>query len=195
MTKFIHEIDIDGFYIQSIVLNPVDVIESNPIYEYPTHYTLVAPPTETTPFYRAKWNGEKWIEGTTQSEIDVITGNTFELAKKAKIQALNNDCNKTVLGRFKATIDNVEYEFSYDYDAQLRFTGIGVLFNADKINEIEWTAYQNNERVRIMLNQDNFDVVTLVALLHQNSNIVKYNQLLQRVNDATTKEQIEAVVW
>lgn len=115
--------------------------------------------------------------------------------KNDKATELNETCNKTILGRFKATIDGTEYEFSYDYESQSRFNGIGVLFFANKINEIEWTAYRDGERVRITLNQDNFDIVTFAALQHQNSNIIKYNQLLAQVNNATTKEQVEAIVW
>lgn len=115
--------------------------------------------------------------------------------KHEKISELDLACRNTILGQFKASIDDVEYKFSYDMEAQSRFIGMGVLFLANKISEIEWTAYKNGERVRIILNSNTFDIVSLAALQHQNANIVKYNELLQQVSEANTKEQVEAIVW
>ena len=120
---------------------------------------------------------------------------TLNELKQEKIKELDANCTQAILGRFSATINNTEYEFSYDAEAQSRFNGIGLLFFANKIQDIEWTAYQNGERVRITLNQTNFDSISLQALQHQNTNIIKYNTLLQQVNEATTKEQVEAIVW
>ncbi|WP_431030137.1 hypothetical protein [Lysinibacillus sp. LZ02] len=125
-----------------------------------------------------------WWEAETLSDI-----------KQEKARELDIACRDTILGRFKAIVDGTEYGFSYDMEAQSRFTGTAVLFLANKITDIEWTAYQNGERVRIVLNSGTFDIVSLAALQHQNANIVKYNQLLQQVNNATTKEQVGAIVW
>ena len=143
------------------------------------------------------------VEGATieecEMEHDARDGwkkvKTLNELKQEKIKELDNNCTQAILGRFSATIDGIEYEFSYDEEAQSRFNGIGLLFFANKIQDIEWTAYQNGERVRITLNQTNFDSISLQALQHQNTNIIKYNTLLQQVNEATTKEQVEAIVW
>lgn len=143
------------------------------------------------------------VEGATieehEMECDARDGwkkvKTLNELKQEKIKELDTNCTQTILGRFLATINNTEYEFSYDAEAQSRFNGIGLLFFTNKIQDIEWTAYENGERVRITLNQTNFDIISLQALQHQNTNIIKYNTLLQQVNEATTKEQVEAIVW
>lgn len=183
--KFVYVIDAHGFIITSRVVDiAVRDFESNEI-----------PHTMLPPVHKPKWNGNQWIEGATQEEIDKITGSTLDAVKFRKIDELDEICKQTILGRFKATINEIEYEFSYDVEAQSRFNGIGLLFFANKISEIEWTAYENGQRVRIMLNQSNFDIVSLAALHHQNVNVTKYNQLLQQVYDATTKEQVEVIIW
>lgn len=120
---------------------------------------------------------------------------TLDDIKSLKIKELNDLCKSAILGRFAAIVNDIEYEFSYDAEAQSRFNGIGLLFFANKVSEIEWTAYQNDERVRITLNPSDFNIVSLAALQHQNSNIIKFNQLLQQVNNAITKEQVEVIVW
>lgn len=145
-------------------------------------------------------DNKTWITFKPETDLNLVqqiidAHNPLETVKEAKIKELNEACNHTILGHFKTTIDEIEYEFSYDFEAQSRFNGIGVLFFANKINEITWTAYQNGERVRIVLNQSNFDIVSLAALQHQDYNIAKFNQLLQQVNSATTKEAVEEIVW
>lgn len=142
--------------------------------------------------------------GFTAEQVEILTQVEYdarkaviplEVLKECKTIELNNICNRTILGNFKVIINEIEYEFSYDYEAQSRFNGIGVLFFANKISEIEWTAYENGQRVRITLNQSSFDIVTLAALHHQNYNVTKFNQLLQQVDSSTSKEQIEAITW
>lgn len=119
----------------------------------------------------------------------------LEDIKQQKLIELDRQCNETILGRFKSTIGGVEYEFSYDMEAQSRFNGVAVLFLAGKITEMEWTAYVNGERTRIILTQPEFDIVSLAAMNHQATNIAKFNQLLKQVESATTIAEVEAVVW
>jgi hypothetical protein len=131
---------------------------------------------------------QKWIDENSP-KIDV------EDLKQQKTQELDKLCTETILGRFKCMLNSIEYEFSYDMEAQSRFNGVAVLFLAGKITEMEWTAYTNGERVRIILTQSEFDVVSLAAMNHQATNIAKFNQLLSQVQTATTAAEVEAVVW
>lgn len=190
MKKQVYEVDEQGFLLE---IHTADVDENGNIHDEDKQGFIVI--DIPTGLWKKKWNGTEWIEGASQEEIDDITGNTLDLVKFRKINELDKICKHTILGRFKATINEIEYEFSYDVEAQSRFNGVGLLFFANKISEIEWTAYENGQRVRIMLNQSNFDIVSLEALHHQNVNVTKYNQLLQQVNEAITKEQVEVIVW
>lgn len=61
--KFVYVIDAHGFIIASRVVDTVvRDFESNEI-----------PHTILPPVHKPKWDGEKWIEGATQEEIDEIT--------------------------------------------------------------------------------------------------------------------------
>lgn len=190
--KQVYEID-EQRLLKNIHISSVD--ENGNILDADKQGFIVFDLPQPLLFYKPKWTGSEWSEGATQEELDEITSNSLDVTKLNKINELDKICKHTILGRFKATINEIEYEFSYDVEAQSRFNGIGLLFFANKISEIEWTAYENGQRVRIMLNQSNFDIVSIAALHHQNVNVTKYNQLLQQVNEATTKEQVEVIVW
>lgn len=131
---------------------------------------------------------QRWLDENLPT-IDI------EEIRQQKTEELDKLCKDTILGRFKCTLNNIEYEFSYDMEAQSRFNGVAVLFFAGKITEMEWTAYKNGERVRIVLSQSDFDILSLAAMNHQATNIAKYNQLLTSVTEAQSPKEVEAVVW
>jgi hypothetical protein len=124
-----------------------------------------------------------------------VEEDNFIDVKQNKLIELDTSCTNTILGKFKATLNEVEYEFSYDNEAQSRFNGIGILFLGNKITQIPWTAYLNGERVRINLTKEDFDTVSMAALNHQNNNVIRYNQLFQDANNATNINEVNAIVW
>jgi hypothetical protein len=119
----------------------------------------------------------------------------FNVLKQYKINELDNACKNAILNNFKANLNGVEYEFAYDMPAQSRFNGVGILFLNNLITEVPWTAYQNGERVRITLTKDDFNVVSLAALAHQNDNITKYSNLYIQVMSATTANEVNQIIW
>lgn len=52
-------IDVDGIFTESTLIEE----------EYFDKNTMVKTPIGNVGFYKAKWNGEKWIEGATEEEI------------------------------------------------------------------------------------------------------------------------------
>ena len=58
MGKYVRLIDSNGLFIGD---DFVDTL---------TEFTIETPCTES--FYKPKWNGTKWVEGLTQTEIDAI---------------------------------------------------------------------------------------------------------------------------
>lgn len=115
--------------------------------------------------------------------------------RNEKIAELKKTCDETILGRFKVILDQIEYEFSYDEKAQSRFNGIGLMFTRGIITTEEWTAYQNGERLRILLSSDDFDTVAIAAALHTSFNVKKYNDLLVTVFSLNEPDEIRAVTW
>jgi hypothetical protein len=130
-------------------------------------------------------------------EVKFIYPPTLSLddLKQIKIDELDNTCKNAILANFTATLNGVDYEFTYDMPSQSRFNGVGVLFLNNLITEVPWTAYQNGERIRITLTKDDFNVISLAALAHQNDNVSKYSELYVQVMNATTVDEINQLVW
>jgi hypothetical protein len=112
-----------------------------------------------------------------------------------KIEQLNNSCKEAILGRFKSVLNDIEYEFSYDMEAQSRFNGVPYLFTSNIITEVEWNAYLNGERTSILLDKESFDKVAADAFAHQMSNITKFRHLVGLLNSAITFEEVSAIAW
>lgn len=120
---------------------------------------------------------------------------SLEELKHFKYQEIDEKCESTILGRFKSTLNGIEYEFSYDDKAQSRFNGIATSFTRGYITEIEWTAYLNGERTSVLLNEEQFDVVAKSALMHTSTNIAKFREKFSQLESATTVTQVQAIVW
>jgi hypothetical protein len=179
----VYKYDENGRYIEPVL------IEAN---EDGT-YTIPENCTDK-PLPQPNWNpvfdfeSDDWVEMTTEKELIVRFS-------PSKIEELNNKCEETILGRFSVELIDGMYEFGYDEKSQSRFNGVSSLFNGDLITEIEWTAYLNSERQRIILNKDSFNKVAVAALMHCNDNIVKFNELLVRVNNAQTLDELNEIKW
>jgi hypothetical protein len=178
-------------------MEPVKAIQ----YLFPTattsQFEVIAYPDGT-------WEITKWDVDAiqpTSAELEtawndyVASSNYLTAFKQIKMNELDQACKNAILANFKTTLNNVEYEFAYDMAAQSRFNGTGILFLNGQITEVDWTAYLNGERTRITLTKDDFNIISLSALKHQNDNIAKYSDLYNRVNTATTEAQISNIKW
>jgi len=63
---FVRKIDANGFFICDDFVNEL------------TEFTILAPCVE--PHIKHKWDGEKWVEGATQAEIDAVTSQSSATA-------------------------------------------------------------------------------------------------------------------
>lgn len=115
--------------------------------------------------------------------------------KEMKMDSLNEKCEGAILGYFKSNVNGEEYDFSYDMEAQSRFNGVASSFSLGIINEVQWTAHKDGERYRLTLTKDQFIQVAKDAFVHQDSNIVKYNELILAVKSAQTKAELDKIVW
>lgn len=140
-----------------------------------------------------------WNSDTPKPTLENIKqwfeDDNFLLTKTNKYKELDNACESTILGRFKVTIDGLEYEFSNDEKAQSRFNGTGYLFSEGMIMQVEWTTYLQGERTSISLTKEKFDIVALAALNHTNSNIEKFREKINQLNLAQTIEEVNAITW
>lgn len=127
----------------------------------------------------------------------VYDGINLDEAKTMKMQELNYRCERTILGRFKATVDAIEYSFSNDTEAQSNFKdGMWALEN-NKATTVKWTAYDiDGNVVRLDLDLTKLNDVNVARLTHQQTQVAKYRDTLQpQVEAATTIEDVEAITW
>jgi hypothetical protein len=59
--KQVFKIDDDGFYVEPVIVSDNDELDGN----------LIETPIPEG-FYRPKWDGEKWVEGLSQEEIEQL---------------------------------------------------------------------------------------------------------------------------
>jgi hypothetical protein len=173
----------NGEYLEPVIVHP----NENGEYILPDNCTFEKiPEPNVSPVFNKLLN--RWIE---TAPIEVV----LAPAKQAKIKELNDACENTILGRFSVNLDDTIYEFSYDEQAQSRFNGTASLFNSNLITEVGWTSYLNGARVRITLNKEKFNKVAMAALIHCNTNIEIFNQLLEEINLATSHEELDSLSW
>lgn len=179
----VYKYDENGTYIEPIILEPNEEDE----YVLPENCTdKPLPQPNWKPIFDKVKN--EWVEAINQTEL-------VTMYSPAKIQELNQQCEETILGRFSVDLPFGTYEFSNDEQAQSRFNGTISLFLANLKTEIEWTAYLNGERQRIILDMESFNKVALSAADHIDSNVKKYNDLLLQVNNAQTLDELNQIAW
>lgn len=118
--------------------------------------------------------------------------------KVAKMNQLDELCNKSIVKGFDFTINGVSYRFSCSITAQANFQGTDTLFKDGLITEVEWTVIDNSTGVtsRITLDKNTFDQIRLEVFNHINANISKLRNTLQpQVESATTNSEVNSIVW
>lgn len=68
MNKEVYEIDDDGFIIENYLIS---IVEDGNLSDLPEG-NIVPIDLPQPNFYKPQWDGEKWMEGATQEEIDEI---------------------------------------------------------------------------------------------------------------------------
>lgn len=183
--KQFYEVDEDGFIVEIYALDT-----SSSDFKCPDNYFEGWGSNDS--FYIPKWDfvNKRWIEG--KKNIDLLL-----IHKENKLRELNQKCEESILGRFTVVINGVQYQFSNDNEAQKNFDKADRAFTKGMIIEIPWTVYNSNGQVvRVLLNQETFDMVYADHLSHIQNNISKFRDILQpQVEMATTISEVEAIIW
>lgn len=118
-------------------------------------------------------------------------------AKTGKLAEFSATCTKLIMGRFKVTLDAVDYWFSNDMEAQLTFDKMDRAFEKGRVTELLWTVYLADGTVtRILVNADSFELIYTAHLTHIQNNISRFRDLLMpMVMEAETLEEVAALHW
>ena len=130
-----------------------------------------------------------WVDNKPEEEI-------LAHYRELKDWELNKACEQSILAGFTHTIDGVEYQFSYDMQAQTNFGDSRALLNDGVIAQVPWTVKQDGKYTRISITKEIMDALTLTILMHKTDKISRYrDELLPRVTNAKTVAEIKAVTW
>lgn len=118
-------------------------------------------------------------------------GATLEQVKAVKIDFLNNECFKAINAGFTSTTTGHTFRFNEEDQANFNQQSTLFLLKPD-LAETQWKT----EDVGIVtLTRDQFIEVVFEAGQHKQQQIGKYWTLKAQVEDATTKEEVDAINW
>lgn len=147
---------------------------------------------ETHPFLHDNPFNYKFEDGELIKDESII----LKVIKEDKMDELTKQCQEDILGYFNAKIGEVEYRFSFDYEAQQNFNGTLSFFDRGLIPNVQWTAYKDGEAIRITLTEEEFMNVVMTAFAFKNSKISRLrNELQPLVEKAETIEEVESIKW
>jgi hypothetical protein len=147
---------------------------------YIAEWNLI-PPMPTDMELQAAWDTIQ----PTESEL-------FDLYKQDKIHLLDQQCNQAVLGTFISSAMGSEHIYVFDIEAQINLAGAKQAFQDALITEIDW----NTRDAGVLIHsQAQFNQLWLDGFLHKISTIGRFRTLLPLVEAATTKSEVDAVVW
>lgn len=120
----------------------------------------------------------------------------FEELKRNKNDDLNKQCQDAILSGFDCEIGGIHYHFSYDQEAQINLQDTMRLFENNMVETVNWNARLHSGKVRLTLTKEQFEKVYVESVKHKLDTISKYrDELLPLVNQAKTKEELEAITW
>jgi len=174
----VYEFDSNGIVIMELLAEPSMELSYNMTSEPKPHYLRYAKVDPAT---------KGWVPD-------------MEAYRKEKKDELNIKCDETIILGSTFILDEVEYRFSYDRDAQQNYSDAEAAFSSDAVPNglVPWTAHRvdTGERCRVQLSKEQLRGLRLKQIAHKNQVITYYNELLlNQVFTAQTPEELELVEW
>ena len=139
------------------------------------------------------WTDEEVVEVGSKmflaSQLEEIANAQLETAKADKLAELKS------IRDFKEVEPLQTSKGLFDYDDKSRdrlAIARQALMDNEGMESILWTTADNQ---RVPLTVEDFAEINSMAAYRSNSLHIKYNELKITVNEAQTKEEVEAVVW
>lgn len=132
---------------------------------------------------------DDWVES---KDLRIILDDSIS----RKFEELSNSCQQAILGYFKAIVDGVEYDFSFDREAQANFTGTMIFLGNGLIQTVEWTAWKDGVSQRVVLTKDQFMQIVGIAFSHKDGKISRLRNDLQiQLKNCQSVEEVNAINW
>lgn len=176
-------IDSDGFYVEPVLFDEGVI---------PVDEDVVIVDVQEG-LYKPRWDGEAWVEGLTQAEIDARTGNTLEQLKVKKMEEIWTACNTEILSGFLSSATGEELLYGFDEEDQKNLTGVLTLMNANpSLTQVDWkpkgvAPFPHTKEQMVQICAD--------AFVHKQTNINKYWTLRDQVESSTVAADIINIGW
>ena len=119
-----------------------------------------------------------------------------ERTKDKVINTMNNSCKMKIEAGFEFKIKGKTYRFSYEQENQINFQNTDRLFELGIIKETKWNAYLGEDKIRILLDKKTFSEVFLAGIMHKQSILSKYNDIiLPSIDTMTNVEELKSLKW
>ena len=119
-----------------------------------------------------------------------------ERTKDKVINTMNNSCKMEIEAGFEFKIKGETYRFSYEQENQINFQNTDRLFELGIIEETKWNAYLGEDKIRILLDKKTFSEVFLAGIMHKQSILSKYNDIiLPSIDTMTNVEELKTLKW
>ena len=116
--------------------------------------------------------------------------------KNKKKSELSLSCQEHILNGFDYKINNIEYHFSYDREAQLNMQETFQMFQNDMLKTIIWTVKLDGEHKRLTLDRPLFNLIYTASLQHKQDAISRFrDKLMLILAQAETLEAVKAINW
>ena len=119
-----------------------------------------------------------------------------ERTKDKVINTMNNSCKMKIEAGFEFKIKGKTYRFSYEQENQINFQNTDRLFELGIIKETKWNAYLGEDKIRILLDKKTFSEVFLAGIMHKQSILSKYNDIiLPSIDTMMNVEELKSLKW
>ena len=119
-----------------------------------------------------------------------------ERTKDKVINTMNNSCKMKIEAGFEFKIKGKTYRFSYEQENQINFQNTYRLFELGIIKETKWNAYLGEDKIRILLDKKTFSGIFLAGIMHKQSILSKYNDIiLPSIDTMTNVEELKSLKW
>ena len=116
--------------------------------------------------------------------------------KDKVINTMNNSCKMEIEAGFEFKIKGETYRFSYEQENQINLQNTDRLFELGIIEETKWNAYLGEDKIRILLDKKTFSEVFLAGIMHKQSILSKYNDIiLPSIDTMTNVEELKTLKW
>lgn len=120
----------------------------------------------------------------------------LEEAKESKKEELSSACQDDILSGFNTSIENKEYHFSYDREAQANLQERWQLFQNNMIDRITLTAHKGEEATRIEVDREVFDDIYLSSVKAKEDKIRQLrDDLFPLVDKAKSEKDLDNIKW